>query len=71
MNKNKLRDEFLGMATIQEFGSETPESKSFELFGKKKKDMTVQMPGKVHVEIASSDYLDFFWGSGSYLFSLS
>lgn len=55
-----IMDEFMGMATIQDYGGETPETKEFDLFGKKKKELEIQRPGKVHVEISSSEDLTYY-----------
>ena len=60
MNHNLLVDEFLGMATIQDYGSEIPEVKECDLFGKKKKEVDIQKPGKVFVEISTSEDLTYY-----------
>ncbi len=50
-------DEFLGMAEIDEMGSEEPMTMDVSLFGKGKKEKYIEKPGKVQIEITSSDDL--------------
>ncbi len=60
-NHNRvLADEFMGMATLSEQGAEERETKDYDLFGKKKKELEMQRPGKVTIEIVTSDDLTAF-----------
>ena len=56
MNHNKLKDDFLGQATVFDRGTERPEEKQYDLYGKKK-ESEIQRPGKITLEISSSDDL--------------
>ena len=51
-----VKNELLGVAYIEEQGDETPKRVELELFGKKK-EREIQKPGKLYVEITSSDDL--------------
>ena len=57
VNRNMMVDDFVGLATINDIGEETPSVVELDLYGKKKKELDVQMPGKLFVEITSSDDL--------------
>ena len=46
----------MAQATIHDRGHETPEAKEYELYGRKKEAEIVK-PGKLFVELASSDDL--------------
>lgn len=48
---------FLGVATIADNGDEREKTLHVDLHGKKKKDITVQCPGKLYVTLSSSDNL--------------
>ena len=50
-------DDFVGLATIEEVGEDNAKVIELDLFGKKKKEQEIQMPGKLYVEITSSDDL--------------
>ena len=48
---------FLGIATIADNGDEKEKSLQLDLFGKTKKEMAVQRPGKLYVTVTSNDEL--------------
>ena len=45
----------MGQAEIKEIGSEDPKVITLDLFGKGKKEKDIQKPGKLYVEIVSSE----------------
>lgn len=53
-NHRLLKDDFLGLATIPEKGSDSGEEKEYELYGRSKKEKEVKYPGKLKVRLQSS-----------------
>ena len=54
------------MATIEEEGGESPKRVELDLYGKNKKERDIQRPGKLYVEITSSDDLTALWKYWTY-----
>ena len=53
-------DEFLGMGEISELSHDQTTSLTTDLHGKGKKEKDLQKPGKVFIDITSSDDLSTF-----------
>ena len=53
-------DEFLGMAEVTDLSHDSRSTLTLDLFGKGKKERDIQKPGKLIVEIESSDDLTAF-----------
>ena len=56
-NHNTLVHDFLGVATLTEPGPEVPKLEEFKLYGKSKKEREVEQPGKLFIEVVSSEDL--------------
>ena len=50
-------NDFTGLATLDEWGNDETKPVELDLFGKKKKELDVQMPGKLFVDVTSSEDL--------------
>ncbi len=50
-------DDFLGVAEIDDRGTLDPSVKEYKLFGKGKKGREIEMPGKLKIELTTSDDL--------------
>lgn len=59
-NCNTLVDDYIAEARIEENGNESGISKELQLFGRKK-EATMEKPGKMKIHICSSNDLQYLW----------